>query len=913
MKNRKRITSFLLAVTMLVMLLASSVVSAEKYTGSDTDLGLLELIGVYDVKEAQKMLSDEEVSRGEAVYYAVKLAGYEKQMQVYEPYYTDVPQENPYSGAITLAQSLKIISAADMFFPDDKVTADQLVRIVVSALGYDAFARLNGGYPIGYIKAANRVDMLTGFSLSGEVPVTYKQMTLLLNNALHSDIMEQVASGDNAEFRIRNDVSILNRAHDIYEKRGQIVQNEITSLNNTEGAGENRVKIGEDVLKVENRSLYAELNRCLGYEVTYYVKDDGVNTPQLVYFEGDTDNDVTTIYSEDFISFSNGQIQYEANGRVRTLSVPADANFIYNGKAVTEEFDNNLFDGCWGELRLIRAGKSGQSILSVIAYENYVASAVDALNYVVYDKTAEGKMVDFKEDGNLSKHAYFRSKTGEMLSFDKIAVDNVLSVAKSRDNDYFDVIVVTETVSGMLNTVYENTVNGVSQIDKVLIDANVYDVAPNMYGERLAQLIPGNSYVFGLDAGGRIAALKEGRALAGGVVFLIDAKIKESGFDSQLEFRMMSTNGKVSGIEGVSKIVVDDVRCDSPQTALSMLSVEPEKNHGPENPVHSQPVRISVNDEGKITRIDTPNLEAGEDPKNSLQVICSEEKALRYKANPKMFESYFGVNTATKVFFYPGGTATEVNKGTDDDYGVAGITYFTNDGTYIAKAYANEAESPLATVVTVEGSKAAGISAQTYVMTVTEICNTLDEEGSPVVALTGLYAGTSTTLYLEDMEPLKVSADTGAKPLPGQERPSAEIDVAPGDTIKFEQNNEGFVDEVNLLYDFSERRAYVNNEEMEQQKEFQVVCGDLYQQKDGFISLCKDLNLMPNEDINPKRHFNSGGFKVYVVDQKANGDPEIKVGGISDLREYYTYGSDCSRVLLQMRYYDPRTMVIYQK
>ena len=97
------------------------------------------------------MLSDEEVTRGEAVYYAVKLAGYEEQMQVYEPYYTDVPQENPYSGAITLAQNLKIISAADMFFPDDKVTADQLVRIVVSALGYDAFARLNGGYPIASI------------------------------------------------------------------------------------------------------------------------------------------------------------------------------------------------------------------------------------------------------------------------------------------------------------------------------------------------------------------------------------------------------------------------------------------------------------------------------------------------------------------------------------------------------------------------------------------------------------------------------------------------------------------------------------------------------------------------------------------------------------------------------------------
>lgn len=913
MKNRKRIASLLLAVTMLAALLAGPAVSAEKYTGSDTDLGLLELIGVYDTGEEQKMLSDEEVTRGEAVYYAVKLAGYEEQMQVYEPYYTDVPQENPYSGAITLAQNLKIISAADMFFPDDKVTADQLVRIVVSALGYDAFARLNGGYPIGYTKAANRVNMLTGFSAGGEAPVTYKQMSLLLNNALHSDIMEQVASGDNAEFRIRNDVSILNRAHDIYEKRGQIVQNEITSLNDTEGAGEDRVKIGDAVLKVDDRSLYAELSRCLGYEVTYYVKDDGVNTPLLVYFEIGTDNNITTIYSEDFIGFSNGQIQYEANGRVKTLSVPADANFIYNGKAVTEAFDNNLFDGCWGDLRLIRAGKSGQSILSVTAYENYVASAIDALNYVVYDKTTEGKMIDFKEEGNLSKHAYFRSKTGEALSFDKIAVDNVLSVAKSRDSDYFDVIVVTETVSGMLNSVYENTVNGVSQIDKVLIDANAYDVAPNMYGDRLAQLIPGNSYVFGLDAGGRIASLKEGKTLTGGMVFLIDAKIKESGFDSQVEFRVMSTNGKVSSIEGVSRVVVDEVRCTNSQEVLNLLSVDPKANHGPGNPVLSQPVQISINDEGRLTKIDTPNLGVGEDSKNSLQVICAEEKELRYKANPKMFESYFGINTATKVFFYPSGTAAEANKGADDAYGVAGTTYFTNDGTYTVKAYANESESPLATVVTVEGSKAAGISAQTYVMTVTEVCNTLDEEGSPVIALTGLYAGASTTLYLEDMDTLTVSADTGAKPVPGQETPSAEIDVALGDTIKFGQNNEGFVDEVNLLYDFSEQRAYVNNEEMEQQKEFQVVCGDLYQQKEGFISLCKDLNLTPNEDANPKRHFNSSGFKVYVVDQKANGDPEIKAGGISDLREYYTYGNDCSRVLLQMRYYDPRTMVIYQK
>lgn len=910
MKNKTRL-GFLVLSVLFAMSVRVPGIFAEEMQQIAVDPALLHIVGVFDDTDISRAVSTNEVTRGEAVYYALRLVGYDRATMdsAYETYYTDVPADHPYGGAICLAQNLKIVSPADRFDPDDKVTAEQLIRMVVAAMGYDPYALFNGGYPTGYFQIASRADLLNGFVPSGTDTVRFCDMTVLLDNALRSEVMRQVSAGDLIQFETKEGVTVLSEIYHIYERKGQITQNAVTSLTASEELGENRIRIGNTVYQVSDTALYSQLSKYLGYEITAFVKEeDSFSWPTVVYFEVSDQNNVITIFSEDFVNYGDGKIDYISNGNARSINIPRDAYVLYNGKALEEELEGDVFASSWGEINIIENTYLDSKIVSVLSYENYVASAIDTENYIVYDKTVTGRKIDFKKDGELSPNAFFHSKTGETLSFDNIIQDCVLSVAASRDNDCFDVYIVTETVSGILSSIYyEEISDGVNRVDEVIIDANLYEIAPNLYSVASEQFHLGDTYTFGLDAGGRIASIELTKSASGGMVFLIDATLEDATFDSELQFRILNNNGTVSVLKAADRIEIDgqQYRTESYQNVIAVLSANSEG-------IRSQVVDIEVNDSSEVTAIDTAFLESGEDEKNSLQIISDENRAIRYKANPKMFESLFGISTDVKVFFYPTGTETSSQKGADNQYSVGNSSYFTNDGTYTMTAYAYDRESPKANAIAIEGSKASGISSQQYLMVVTEVVETLNEDGVEVIAMRGLYNGGEITLYLEDASVLQVSAETGQIPS-GEGEEIFQVDI--GDSIRYGQNSEEYVDEIRVFYDYSENRSYADNEQMDVQNIFQVVCGDLYRVNDGYITLCKNINESPgaDESLNPHRHFNASGFKVYVVNPSFRGEPEITVGNIQSLKDYYTYAEDCSRVLLQMRYYDPRTMVIYQK
>ncbi len=104
---------------------------------------------------------DRIITRAEAAVIICRMIGVEDILES-TAVFTDVPSSHWASEYIYKAEELDIISGYGdgKFGPDDPVTYEQMVRMLVSAWGYDDLANKYGGYPDGYLKVAEEFNIL---------------------------------------------------------------------------------------------------------------------------------------------------------------------------------------------------------------------------------------------------------------------------------------------------------------------------------------------------------------------------------------------------------------------------------------------------------------------------------------------------------------------------------------------------------------------------------------------------------------------------------------------------------------------------------------------------------------------------------------------------------------------------------
>lgn len=99
--------------------------------------------------------------------------------------FTDVPESHWASGYIAKAVSLGTISGHGdgRFGPDDKLTYEQAITMIVRALGGDSEAQEAGGYPDGYLIAARDAELLEGvLAIRGQL-MTRAEIAMICYNS----------------------------------------------------------------------------------------------------------------------------------------------------------------------------------------------------------------------------------------------------------------------------------------------------------------------------------------------------------------------------------------------------------------------------------------------------------------------------------------------------------------------------------------------------------------------------------------------------------------------------------------------------------------------------------------------------------------------------------------------------------
>ncbi len=109
------------------------------------------------------------------------------------------------------------------FNPENNVTNEEVIKMVVALLGYSPMADTIGGYPAGYTATATRIGLTKDMQFAVDVPAIRGDVAKIICNALDTPLMVQAGmnfSTQNAEYKImdgKNGVDLMTLRKNINE------------------------------------------------------------------------------------------------------------------------------------------------------------------------------------------------------------------------------------------------------------------------------------------------------------------------------------------------------------------------------------------------------------------------------------------------------------------------------------------------------------------------------------------------------------------------------------------------------------------------------------------------------------------------------------------------------------------------
>ena len=230
MTNLKKTIAVVLAFAMIFsmgMISTFAYSDVEASTTVGEAVGILSNLGILTGFEDGTFKPDETVTRAQMAAIVCRTLGYESQAKssAGTTIFNDVPGDHWAAGYINVAQSLNIINGYGdgNFGPEDKVTYEQAVKMIVCALNYDLVAQAKGGYPTGYLSVASS-EGITKYA-NGKVGDAAKRSTVavLVYNSLEVRILDQNTwTTDGSDEYAKSDDTILSKYLDVNKWEGVV-------------------------------------------------------------------------------------------------------------------------------------------------------------------------------------------------------------------------------------------------------------------------------------------------------------------------------------------------------------------------------------------------------------------------------------------------------------------------------------------------------------------------------------------------------------------------------------------------------------------------------------------------------------------------------------------------------------------
>ena len=619
---RKRILCLIMSFILAGLSMTSfSVLGADEttYALGQSSQNIKELLGAINIDLSHCDDTVATVSRAEFIYVLMQLVGCADENGASVPF-DDVAASDYFSGALSYALNLNVVSAASSFYPNREVTVNEACKMSIAALGGAYLANVKGGYPYGYYRIADEMNLLDAITSSGNEFLSREEFYHFMQAFVNAYVYEPEKIG-NDSFVISDARTVLEVYHDAYTVSGVITANEFSALYDP------NVNLGEGVAEIDHIMYKTLATAKLGAAVTAYVKNGG-KYDDIIFFDYSETVSVVVDTSA-VVSVGSSSVEYEIDGVQKTLHLASKPAFIYNGKADIKFIasDLNKVDGVITFVDNDRNGKYDvvEIVESTLIYvrsinsdENYITGFNDELVYLE-DKVDE---------------KYFVTVDGVVASLSKIPAGAIASCSTSKDGLLNNISVSTGSVSG--------TVDGFSSGNNLIyIDGTAYEYGKYFVANYLSRTELGFSGTFLLSDRGVIEAfVKESKSTMQFGYFI---NIKQTdGLEEEISVKLCTADDTIAVFDIADKVVINGNTPTQKADVLSLLTKDG-------NAVQ-QIIRYSLNKDGDINCIDTKGetngLMTGNEPENNnlTRYLFPDTKALIYNPTTGIIFPYFGRN-----------------------------------------------------------------------------------------------------------------------------------------------------------------------------------------------------------------------------------------------------------------------------
>ena len=452
--------------------------------------------------------------------------------------FTDVPSSHWASGYINQAAGQGIVNGYGdgNFGPEDPVKYEEIIKMLMETLGYNPFVNDNGGYPTGYITAAQRYGVLEGVVGGGVGTEAPRGMVAqMVYNAIDTPLMDKYTYGKDAQYVVYENIdtygyqTLLTRDLKMIKITGKVVANSYTDLTNSSTSVDTSMDMTiavrvdntnsnyqyglSDYLATSNTdyralSIYqgeVDADSYLGYAVSLYAKEESNNdeyTLVSITQNGSRNSSVEFTLDQyssfDFTSAeAKSTLKYLKNTTDRNetrLNIQASPTVIYNGvagdtldkyftKGVIEEdttfsgkvtvMDTDDISGY--DVVVIEIGAG--AVVSNVTNSGRVNFMTNAKFPKIDSSSTSLKYLDFDDsDTNVLINL---TKDGEPFDYQDQKEWDVLTVVWNGDDDVYNVRVLSDE-NAIISTIKSER-NASSGAKEFNIDGTWYQEADGAY------------------------------------------------------------------------------------------------------------------------------------------------------------------------------------------------------------------------------------------------------------------------------------------------------------------------------------------------------------------------------------------------------------------------------------------------
>ena len=379
---------------------------------------------------------------------------------------------------ISLAVSLGLINGdgTGNFNPESYITPEQASKILVLALGFGSFAEDEGGYPSGYTSYAGKLGLYKGVDSAPGSAMKRRDVFKMVYNSLDADRLDPISYGVSGSAEVSDstlrDFFLNEKTENILKIKGTVTADYKTFLGNPIPDMEpQQVEIGGVIYDKGSTNA----GDYLGMEVEAYVRRESPDSSDYIIKEIKPVKDYESVSFpfNNLQSVSSGEISYYDGGSMRTIKKNiSSAQFVYNGRLLSDRNDINIMSMTDGNIRLILSDSNTVKFVFINEYQSFVVdrvavSAEDDINiFFANNKLLNGKgNILIGEENDVTYEIY--DNDGQLADYDIINKDDLISVYVSGDGELVVIRVSTKRIEGTVTSLS-------SDENEVYIDSSLY-------------------------------------------------------------------------------------------------------------------------------------------------------------------------------------------------------------------------------------------------------------------------------------------------------------------------------------------------------------------------------------------------------------------------------------------------------